>query len=84
MASSTPAPSRRRGSTDRERAVSRQTEAAEAVVYLTEEGRDISRLTPWELDFLDSLSTRLKAGWAGSLSEKQLDVIDRIWEKVDR
>jgi hypothetical protein len=42
-------------------------------------------LTPWEAGFVESMvgaSTRAKAaGQPPRLSEKQLDILDRIWHK---
>lgn len=39
-----------------------------------------SRLTPWERDFIDSLSGQLDAG--RSLSPKQAEILNTIWERV--
>lgn len=38
------------------------------------------KLSDWELNFIDSISQQLTR--TGSLSEKQLEILDRIWEKV--
>jgi hypothetical protein len=38
------------------------------------------KLTDWELGFIDSISHQLVQ--TGSLSQKQLDILDRIWERV--
>jgi hypothetical protein len=43
------------------------------------EARD-EYLTAWEADFLASI--REQIGASAFLSEKQQDVLDRIWEKV--
>lgn len=39
-----------------------------------------SRLTPWEISFLDSIKPRLASGI--SLSERQTETLDKIWERV--
>lgn len=39
-----------------------------------------SKLSAWEMDFIDSLHDRLTDG--RSLSERQGDVLDEIWEAV--
>lgn len=39
-----------------------------------------AQLSEWERGFIDSLSKRLGDG--GSLTERQADVLDRIWERV--
>lgn len=38
------------------------------------------KLSDWELNFIDSISRQLST--TGSLSQKQLDTLDRIWERV--
>lgn len=38
------------------------------------------RLTDWEADFVDSIKNQLIEG--RSLSSKQTEVLDRIWERV--
>ena len=37
------------------------------------------KLSDWELEFLDSISHQLTR--TGSLSEKQIEILDRIWNK---
>lgn len=39
-----------------------------------------SRLTEWEANFLESLRAQIEAGRRPS--QKQIDVLDRIWEKA--
>lgn len=39
-----------------------------------------SRLTEWEGGFLDSIKKQLEQG--RSLTSKQIEVLDRIWEKA--
>lgn len=39
-----------------------------------------SRLTAWEREFIDSLQHRLAHG--GSLTPKQCETLDKIWERV--
>lgn len=39
-----------------------------------------SKLSDWERSFIDSLDNRLAAGAA--LTDKQVDRLDEIWEKV--
>lgn len=39
-----------------------------------------SRLTEWEVEFLDSLTRQLENGRRPSV--KQIEVLDRIWEKA--
>ena len=39
-------------------------------------------LSEWEAVFLDSLSRQIAAGRAPS--QKQLDVLDRIWDRVTK
>lgn len=39
-----------------------------------------SRMTEWEQQFCDSLSTQLGRGRLPT--PKQIDILDRIWEKV--
>lgn len=39
-----------------------------------------SRLTTWEREFIDSLQHRLARG--GSLTPKQCETLDKIWERV--
>jgi hypothetical protein len=39
-----------------------------------------TKLTDWESNFIDSLSNWLGAG--KSLTEKQEQILDRLWEKV--
>ena len=39
-----------------------------------------SRLTEWEASFIDSLSKQLERG--RSLTEKQDETLNRIWDKV--
>ena len=36
--------------------------------------------TPWEIDFLESIGTRLAAG--GELTPPQRDVLERIYDKA--
>mgnify|MGYP003442239273 FL=1 len=38
------------------------------------------KLSDWELEFIDSISHQLTR--TGSLSEKQIEILDRIWNKV--
>lgn len=38
------------------------------------------KLSDWELQFIDSISQQLSK--TGSLSSKQLETLDKIWEKV--
>jgi hypothetical protein len=38
------------------------------------------RASAWEREFIDSVQTQLRRG--RSLTPKQLEIIDRIWEKV--
>jgi hypothetical protein len=38
------------------------------------------KLSDWELNFIDSISQQLVV--TGSLSEKQIEILDRIWNKV--
>lgn len=38
------------------------------------------KLSDWELQFIDSVSQQLSK--TGSLSSKQLETLDKIWEKV--
>lgn len=38
------------------------------------------KLSDWELNFIDSISQQLTR--TGSLSEKQIEILDRIWNKV--
>lgn len=56
-----------------------------AETYRTEiadcEARE-SRLTEWEQKFLQSLTEQIDRNLA--LSVKQIDTLDRIWEKVTR
>jgi hypothetical protein len=40
------------------------------------------RLTDWERNFIDSVSKQFKE--KGSLSPKQLEVLNKIWDKVTR
>lgn len=40
------------------------------------------RLTDWETNFIDSISRRLSNNQ--DLSPKQIEVLDRIWEKVTK
>lgn len=39
-----------------------------------------SRLSDWEKSFIDSIGNQLAAG--RSLSAKQLEALEKIWEKV--
>ena len=39
-----------------------------------------SRLTDWERSFVDSLQRQLEAG--RTLSEKQSDTLDEVWERA--
>ena len=39
-----------------------------------------SRLSDWERSFIDSVSTQVNAG--RSLSPKQAEILDRIWDKA--
>jgi hypothetical protein len=39
-----------------------------------------SKMSDWESDFIDSLSKQMAQG--RTLSAKQCDVLDKIWEKV--
>jgi ribonucleotide reductase beta subunit family protein with ferritin-like domain len=39
-----------------------------------------SRLSEWERNFIDSIRTRLEEG--KSLSLKQTDTLDKIWQKA--
>lgn len=39
-----------------------------------------SRLTEWEIDFLDSIRHRLEKGQP--LSTKQIETLDKIWERA--
>ena len=41
-----------------------------------------SRMTEWEQSFIASVSEQLTT--RGSLSPKQIELIDRIWERVTR
>jgi hypothetical protein len=41
-----------------------------------------SKLTDWERNFLDSVSDALSKGY--TLSTKRLDVLNTIWEKVNK
>ena len=41
-----------------------------------------SRLTPWEFDFITSLQDRL--GMGRELSERQAEVLEKIWNKVTK
>lgn len=53
----------------------------EEVIELSDTYKD--RLTPWEYDFLSSISSRLETyGVKTFLSEKQLEVLERISKKV--
>ena len=38
------------------------------------------RLTEWEAEFLDSVETQMVS--KNTISQKQIDVLERIWEKV--
>ena len=38
------------------------------------------RLTEWEAEFLDSIETQMVS--KNTISQKQIDVLERIWEKV--
>lgn len=38
------------------------------------------KLSDWEREFIDSIETQMARGQ--SLTPKQVDVLDRIWEKV--
>lgn len=38
------------------------------------------KLSDWELQFIDSIGQQLSK--TGSLSSKQLETLDKIWEKV--
>ena len=38
------------------------------------------KLSDWELGFIDSISRQLAK--TGSLSQKQIETLDRIWERV--
>jgi hypothetical protein len=48
------------------------------IACLREETQD-SRFTDWERDFIASLARRLEMG--RTLSEKQKETLERIWEK---
>lgn len=39
-----------------------------------------SRLSDWERSFIDSISSQIAAG--RTLSSKQADILDRIWESA--
>ena len=39
------------------------------------------RLTEWETEFLDSVETQVVS--RNTISQKQIDVLERIWEKVN-
>lgn len=39
-----------------------------------------SKMTDWEVDFIASISDQLDAG--RDLSERQMEILERIWEKV--
>jgi hypothetical protein len=39
-----------------------------------------SKLTEWEVNFIASLRERLDAG--NKLTERQAEVLDRIWERI--
>jgi hypothetical protein len=41
-----------------------------------------SRLSPWEVSFIDSLKKMLEKGYRPST--KQTDVLDDIWEKATK
>lgn len=41
-----------------------------------------SKLSDWEIEFIDSLSMRLATG--KSLTEKQAERLDQIWERVTK
>lgn len=42
-----------------------------------------NRMTEWEQNFVQSLSEQLERS-DGGLSQKQIDVLDRVWEKVTK
>jgi hypothetical protein len=45
-------------------------------------GLSLSDLTEWEQEFVDSVADRTKEGTdCSSLTDKQRDIIDRIWKK---
>ena len=56
------------------KAVARHLATAEAI----DQDEEIS-VTPWEMDFLDSILKQLRAGRA--LSQKQIDVLNRMSDK---
>lgn len=39
-----------------------------------------SRMTPWECDFIQSISEYRDGG--GFLSNKQIDILNEIWDRV--
>lgn len=39
-----------------------------------------SQMSEWESDFIESITDRLEEG--KSLTRKQAEILDRIWEKV--
>lgn len=42
-----------------------------------------NKMTEWEQNFVQSLSEQLERS-ANGLSQKQIDVLDRVWEKVTK
>jgi len=38
-------------------------------------------VTPWETRFIESMKGYLPPGQVSALSDKQIEVIERIWEK---
>ena len=55
-------------------------EVEEAMTLIEDCLKRDSRLSAWEADFLDSIKDQLID--RGNLSEKQLDTLNTIWEKV--
>lgn len=47
------------------------------MALLTQANEDPERFTEWEIEFLESLKHR------GSLSEKQMNVLQRLWNKYE-
>lgn len=40
------------------------------------------KLSDWEEEFIESISKRLRSG--GSLTEKQRETLEKVWEKVTK
>lgn len=54
---------------------------SEDVLQLIEDCENRShKLNDWELGFIDSISKVLERG--GSLTERQLETLEQIWEKI--